>query len=902
MSHNRRMFGGRPGGPGGPVSPWEGGVVPGQGRPASAGILGAAPQPLNLLSQLSTPEAQLALASNLLTSLLGQQQQQAAPMPQPRVPPGPQPLLSMNATPPGRGFFPRPDNMKGGGPMRQQRGRGNRFPDNYNKQQRGGNRMRPNAPINKRGGVAGGQQRTQRKSGGSTPNKSSSGEKKAESEKTSPIKAENEAKKDDSEVSKNDTKEEEEDEEAEEGKKRDWKDEKNKKDASMDVEDEQEDKDDKEAGSKGGKGATTKEGSSPAKGGAGKDSDASRYANIPKELLVCHICNKNMWDGQSFENHLRGKSHQMMMDQTEKTYKVQVKLMRQELKLAEEKREIEMERVQRFGKKVNIKPREYCTMCDLYFFGNIMGHRKNGLHQNLKNFLHPRCLLCSQEFPSRTEWDHHQLTPMHLVKLTESQKNEGKDSAEVAMVVEDEPAPADDSDEKAGEGAEPAAGEGGSAGGEGDAAGGDDAKAASGAGGEPGDGKAAAGGSGAAGAGAAGAKKPIGRQTVPPYDPKKSYGTHLLKKVLGYTTKRRWRTARRHRTTRATRPTSCAREAPRPPGRRAPRRAKRRPPRPLPQPGRRHRRHPRGEDGGRQERGGRRRGGRPDGKRVRREAVRRRPRLGGRGSGAAKGAAGEAEAAKGDAKGAQEQGADSTTENDGKSEERDSDAGRDEPEEAQTAGGGAEPATNGVAGEDAAEGQDEGGDEAADEEEADKGDKAAPGEEDAMDAEDEPEPVPAPASASSSPSKGDTDKKFSGGGQQANRRGMGRGLGRGRGRGHRRSHVPVLDIEADSGQDARGASSEEGQCKNRSSSKDTELDLRRNKTFPCKDLQLHVSSKSAMCLTDSVARFMGPAITTVKSDLLDAEEHIITSSIIIKAVLDLFSFQQDHSNVLKNLY
>jgi hypothetical protein len=56
------------------VNPWEGGMVPG-GRSGIAGLLPTPPQTTNLLSQLSTPEAQLALASNLLSTLLRPQQQ-----------------------------------------------------------------------------------------------------------------------------------------------------------------------------------------------------------------------------------------------------------------------------------------------------------------------------------------------------------------------------------------------------------------------------------------------------------------------------------------------------------------------------------------------------------------------------------------------------------------------------------------------------------------------------------------------------------------------------------------------------------------------------------------------------------------------------------------------------------
>lgn len=56
------------------VNPWEGGLVPG-GRAGVAGLLPTPPQTSNILSQLSSPEAQLALASNLLSTLLRPQQQ-----------------------------------------------------------------------------------------------------------------------------------------------------------------------------------------------------------------------------------------------------------------------------------------------------------------------------------------------------------------------------------------------------------------------------------------------------------------------------------------------------------------------------------------------------------------------------------------------------------------------------------------------------------------------------------------------------------------------------------------------------------------------------------------------------------------------------------------------------------
>jgi len=188
-------------------------------------------------------------------------------------------------------------------------------------------------------------------------------------------------------------------------KKREWKDEKKSEELSGDKEEKDEDKLND------------------------KDKDVvekvptSRYSGIPPSLFYCHVCKKHMWDDNSFQNHLKGRTHQLMMDKLEESYKIRVELMRHEQKVAEQQREIEMERMKRQGKKVNMSIREYCTMCDLHFFGNLIVHRKNDRHQQLKNFLHPRCLPCGKEFPTRVEWDHHKLTPLHLKKTAEARKS-----------------------------------------------------------------------------------------------------------------------------------------------------------------------------------------------------------------------------------------------------------------------------------------------------------------------------------------------------------------------------------------------------------------------------------------------------------------------------------------------
>ncbi|XP_054281152.1 uncharacterized protein LOC128998821 [Macrosteles quadrilineatus] len=145
----------------------------------------------------------------------------------------------------------------------------------------------------------------------------------------------------------------------------------------------------------------------------------TELTSIPAVLLNCHVCCKNMWDGISFINHLNGKLHQLMMDGLIEKYKLKVNLLRYEIRMAEQQREIELELKQRHGLIPSTKHREYCTICDLHVCGSLVSHQKNVLHQNLKEFLCPKCSYCNMEFNTRLEWDKHLLQYSHLEKVAE---------------------------------------------------------------------------------------------------------------------------------------------------------------------------------------------------------------------------------------------------------------------------------------------------------------------------------------------------------------------------------------------------------------------------------------------------------------------------------------------------
>lgn len=153
----------------------------------------------------------------------------------------------------------------------------------------------------------------------------------------------------------------------------------------------------------------------------GSKETINRFADIPKALLYCHVCHKYMWDDVSFDNHVKGRNHKVMLEELDKLYKMQCEIMRQEFRMSEQQHGWYYDKAQRMGKKLK-KPLEYCTMCDLNYHGTRGFHRKSTKHQELKHFLHPNCAVCNLEFPTRLEWDEHILLPAHLKKMAARRK------------------------------------------------------------------------------------------------------------------------------------------------------------------------------------------------------------------------------------------------------------------------------------------------------------------------------------------------------------------------------------------------------------------------------------------------------------------------------------------------
>lgn len=143
------------------------------------------------------------------------------------------------------------------------------------------------------------------------------------------------------------------------------------------------------------------------------------YTGVHKNMLNCRICTKRMNCGRSYDQHMTGRAHKQMTEIVQEGYRVRAKMMREAIRLEEEKNTIEFDRLQRKTKRRKDQQRSHCAMCDLHFYGSLLGHRKSQGHKMLKMFLHPSCNYCNRMFPTRMEWEVHRHTAEHLCKKVE---------------------------------------------------------------------------------------------------------------------------------------------------------------------------------------------------------------------------------------------------------------------------------------------------------------------------------------------------------------------------------------------------------------------------------------------------------------------------------------------------
>lgn len=73
-----------------------------------------------------------------------------------------------------------------------------------------------------------------------------------------------------------------------------------------------------------------------------------------------------------------GRAHRQMLDSLEDSIHCIVDILREHMRVAEEKKVIELQRLQRLNKKGGRgrEPESHCNMCDMKFMGKIVTHRK----------------------------------------------------------------------------------------------------------------------------------------------------------------------------------------------------------------------------------------------------------------------------------------------------------------------------------------------------------------------------------------------------------------------------------------------------------------------------------------------------------------------------------------------
>ncbi|XP_066148355.1 zinc finger protein on ecdysone puffs-like isoform X2 [Euwallacea fornicatus] len=187
-----------------------------------------------------------------------------------------------------------------------------------------------------------------------------------------------------------------------------------------------------------------KESGDEAEGGEGKKEGANKdgkFGGVPRKYLHCFVCTKQMWDGESMSKHVRGRAHREMLKALEESIHICVNILRENLRLQEERKLIEFNRqnrLRKFGQRRDPQL-SHCAMCDLKFMGKIISHRRTEGHQRLKRYLHPNCRICDKEYPSRIEWVEHCLTPEHLRRSSESteKREDGKHGDEIVESVDD---------------------------------------------------------------------------------------------------------------------------------------------------------------------------------------------------------------------------------------------------------------------------------------------------------------------------------------------------------------------------------------------------------------------------------------------------------------------------------
>ena len=130
---------------------------------------------------------------------------------------------------------------------------------------------------------------------------------------------------------------------------------------------------------------------------------SEEFEQLAGKFLQCSLCKKGpMWDGESFVKHLLGNTHNKALE----------KLIDDDILRVAKLRKVIANQI-RAGDGLGDSK---CGMCDVKV-RDIMKHRKDEGHKNMKQFIHPHCEPCSADFEDRSEWYYHKFSSYHLHNL-----------------------------------------------------------------------------------------------------------------------------------------------------------------------------------------------------------------------------------------------------------------------------------------------------------------------------------------------------------------------------------------------------------------------------------------------------------------------------------------------------
>lgn len=117
----------------------------------------------------------------------------------------------------------------------------------------------------------------------------------------------------------------------------------------------------------------------------------------------CHLCWKHMETEEEHLEHLKTEDHGTKLEERRARYRRQIQAIVFKLRRQEEIAEMK-----------GARSRNFCTVCNVNFYGVAGRHNASPLHKDMRNLKQAYCRFCDVRFNDRIDYDKHILTIKHL--------------------------------------------------------------------------------------------------------------------------------------------------------------------------------------------------------------------------------------------------------------------------------------------------------------------------------------------------------------------------------------------------------------------------------------------------------------------------------------------------------